>query len=421
MRSAQPTTGAHWIPVAILAIGAFTTTVNTTLLSPLLTPIAADFAVSDSVTGQIGTVTATSAAIAALVIAPWLDRASRRTWLRLECIVLGAGTLLSALAPSFGWLVVGRALGGLGGGFIFAVCLAAVGDLFAEPARRNRAIGLVGSGATLGVVVGLPVLTQVSAAIGWRWAIGLLLPQVVLLYLGAGRLPPRDPGARGSLWRGWAAGYRTVLGHGETLALLGLLVALCMVWFGWLIYFGAFAASVFGIGAGVLSALFLVGGSAEVVANNLTPVLLRIRSPSTIVLGAGAVISINLLGVGLISARTSALFVFMAITSLASVVLFTSLSILLLDSLPTARGAVMSLQSAGFEVGSALGAAAAGATLSVGGDYGTVYRLLGCVLAVTVVLWLTVGRRLTHLVRPVSPCASFGHWRRRRAGPKTPR
>src|SRR5690349_3326790 len=81
--------------VLVLAVGAFTTALNTTLMSPLLKPIGAEFGVSDWAAGQLGTVAGASAALAALAVAPWLDRSSRRRWLRLECLLLAAGTLLS--------------------------------------------------------------------------------------------------------------------------------------------------------------------------------------------------------------------------------------------------------------------------------------------------------------------------------------
>src|SRR5215210_5365718 len=112
--------------LGILALGAFTTALNVTLLSPLLTSIASDLGVGAPTAGQLATLTAGSSGVMALVVAPWMDRFSRATWIRLECGLLTAGSILSATAPSFGWLFVGRALAGIGGAVIGASCLAAV-------------------------------------------------------------------------------------------------------------------------------------------------------------------------------------------------------------------------------------------------------------------------------------------------------
>lgn len=379
--------------VALLAVGAFTTALNVTQLSPLLTRIAVDFGVTNAAAGQLATLTAVCAATTALLTAPWLDRYGRGAWLRFESVLLGAGTLISVLAPSVAWLVVGRALAGVGGAIIFGVCLATVGDLFPEPTKRNRAVGVVGTAATLGAVAGLPIVTQIADLGGWRWALGAILPLVVVLFAGSFLFSDAVAPKEGSLWRGWATGYRVVLASGETLSLLGVMVAVSMAWFGWLIYFGAYTETVFGVGAAMLGLLFMVGGGAEVVANNVTPLLLERRSPRTVVLWATLVMSATLLSVGIADTRSWVLFPFIAVASFSSVVIFSSTCILLLDSLPAARGAAMALQSAGFEAGGALGAAVAGAGLAVLGDYELVYRLLGLLLLPLLLVPLALGTR----------------------------
>jgi len=386
--------------MATLALGAFVTSVNTTVLSPLLKPIAAQFHVSDAATGQLATVTAAAAAATALVTAPWMDRYSRRVWLCGECALLGLGTLLSALAPGFAWLFAGRALAGLGGATIFATCQAGVSDLFSDPNERNRAIGLIGTGATLGAVAGLPLVTQIAALAGWRWALAALLPLIAVVVWAASQLPGTAPAPEGSLWRGWMTGYRTVLRQRETVWLLAVMVVLCLVWFGWLIYFGTFATTAFNVGASKLTLLFLVSGAAEIVGANVTPVLLQRLRPRTVVGLAAIVLSLDLAAVGVVYTREWELFPFVAGASLASVTAFTATSILLLDSLPAARGAVVALQSAGFELGGALGAAGTGVGLAVLHDFAAVYRLLGLVLLLTLVLLYLSGREAQASAQP---------------------
>src|SRR4051795_752211 len=101
MTRAKPTAGARWPVVIVLIAGAFTTALNIMLIGPLLTAIADEFGKSEAATGQIATLTAAASGITALVAVPWMDRWSRRTWLRLECGLLVIGTVISALAPSF--------------------------------------------------------------------------------------------------------------------------------------------------------------------------------------------------------------------------------------------------------------------------------------------------------------------------------
>jgi predicted MFS family arabinose efflux permease len=100
--------------VAVLIAGAFTTALNIMVTGPLLTAIATEFEKSEAATGQVATLTAAASGVTALVVAPSMDRWSRRTWLRFECSLLLAGTVFSALAPSFEWLLLGRTVAGIG-------------------------------------------------------------------------------------------------------------------------------------------------------------------------------------------------------------------------------------------------------------------------------------------------------------------
>ena len=380
--------------LGILTLGAFTTALNVTLLSPLLTRIAAEFGASEARAGQLATLTAASSGVTALIAAPWMDRYSRGAWIRFECALLALGSVLSAVAPGFGWLFAGRVVAGVGGAIIGANCLAAVADLYRDPARRNRGLGLINTGFTLGAVVGLPVLTQIADAAGWRWAIVAPAPLAVVVFAGSLALPRVASAPGGPLWSGWAAGYGRVFRQGETVWLLAAMVALMAVWFSWLIYFGAYAETVFGVGAGTLSLLFLAGGAAQVAANNLTPPLLRRRPPRVVASLAAAIVGVNLLLVGVAYTEGWTLFPFIAIGSAAGSVMFVSINILLLDSIPAARGAVMSLQSAGLELGGAAGVAVTGLALAALNDYEAVYRLVGLFVPL-IVACLIVSTRTT--------------------------
>jgi DHA1 family inner membrane transport protein len=378
--------------LVVLIAGAFTTALNIMLIGPLLTAIAAEFGKSEAATGQVATLTAAASGLTALVAAPWMDRWSRRTWLRLECSLLAVGTAVSALAPDFGWLLVGRGVAGVGGAVIFATCLAATGDLFPDAAGRNRAIGLVCTAATVAGLLGLPLITQVEAATNWRWATASLLLPVALVLIGTRWMPAGAVAVRGPIWAGWWNGFRGTLARAETVWLLGLIVVQSVVWFGWFIYLGAFAEVRHGMGAGLLTALFLVGGAGDVVASNLAPVLVRRWRPRRVCAVMTAILAASLLGVGVVFTGQAGLFVFTAVASAAGGALFICASILMLDSYPEGRGAVMSLQSAAMELGGALGTAAFGVALALSDDYAATYRLLG-VVAMVMLLCLAMSAR----------------------------
>jgi predicted MFS family arabinose efflux permease len=386
-----------WRVVVALAVGAFVTILNLTLLSPLLTAISATFHVSEAAAGQLGTATSVVATLVAFGATSLMDRLDHRTWLRLQAGVLLVATLISALAPSFPWLIAGRLLAGAGSAVVLANCLAIAADAFPDQAARDRAVGLIVSATTIAVLAGLPVVAQISAFASWRWAIASLTIPLVVLLAGSRLLPrqdrPRsDPGHE-------PAGYRVILGHRPTFNLLARLLLFGLVYVGWLTYFGAYVEQDFGKGANTLSALFLVAGVAELVANNLAPWLLhRVAARNLIVTLTGVFTLPLVLANFTVFAHLWGLFLTASLVSAAAAMLYIICNALLLDARPEARGRVMALASAFGGCGAALGALVGGLMLDLLGSYAAMYRTLGLLLPLGVLvleLVLVPGQRTT--------------------------
>lgn len=369
----------------VLATGAFTTLVHGTMLSPLLKDIAADFQVSDASVGQLATLYSALAATIAFAVVPLMDRYPRRALLRFECGMLIVATLVSALAPSFTWLTIGRGLAGLGGAFIFGVCMAAAGDLFGDPIERNRRIGIISSAASSAIIVGQPLLAQISAHVGWRWAVAsTIVPPLVVLF-GTRQLPAealqRDDGP---LWDAYRSRYRQVVSSHETVWLLAVLIATLLVWSAFSVYLGAYLETEFLANANATSLIFLISGICFTAGSLVIPRIAERIPKRRLYVMLACFMALNLLGVGVLYTTIWSAAIFVGTSAVFGVGLYLLSGILLLDSLPEARGAVMALQAAGTEVGIALGAAWGGAVLVVsGGDYVQVYHSL--VLLVPVV------------------------------------
>jgi MFS transporter, DHA1 family, tetracycline resistance protein len=80
------------------------------------------------------------------------DRFGRRPLLLWSLLGLGAHFLLLALAPSLGWMLVARVVGGMAGAS-FAVANAYASDV-TPPERRARSFGLIGAAFGLGFIFG---------------------------------------------------------------------------------------------------------------------------------------------------------------------------------------------------------------------------------------------------------------------------
>ncbi|TQJ92489.1 DHA2 family methylenomycin A resistance protein-like MFS transporter [Streptomyces sp. SLBN-31] len=125
------------------------------------------------------------------------DRFGRKRVYLTGAAVFTAASLLCSLAPSLGWLVVGRVLQGIGAAALSPASLALLAAAHPVPQERVKVIGLwaglSGIGLAAGPVAG-GVLTQ---AFGWPAIFLVNLPVgVVLLAVGLRRLgESRNPSA----------------------------------------------------------------------------------------------------------------------------------------------------------------------------------------------------------------------------------
>jgi predicted MFS family arabinose efflux permease len=163
------------------------------------------------------------------------------------------------------------------------------------------------------------------------------------------------------------------------------------VWFGFLIYLGAYARTEFGYSANALALLYIAGGSGEVAGNLAAPLLLRHVPARPVGAALGVILGCSLLLIGRVALQGWGLVPLVATVSLAGASLFTVLTILLIDALPDARGAGIALLSAGFEIGGVTGVALAGLLLTISGAYATAYGALG-IVALTVAALIVAGR-----------------------------
>ncbi len=93
------------------------------------------------------------------------DRYGRRPVLLISLFGLGTDYIFLALAPTIGWLFVGRAIAGICGGSI-TTAAAYIADV-STPEKRAQNFGLIGVAFGLGFIIG-PVIGGISSQFGAR-------------------------------------------------------------------------------------------------------------------------------------------------------------------------------------------------------------------------------------------------------------
>jgi YNFM family putative membrane transporter len=186
--------------MAGLLVGAaamFATMYSTQAILPRL---GEEFGVSPAQTGL-----SISVVLIAIAAASWVwglvsDRYGRKRSLTLASVLLAVPTLAVALAPSFPLLLVFRALQGLCMPGLLIVGVPYVAEVF-TPALGGRAMGLYVAALVAGGVVARVGVGLMTAAVGWRLALGVLVlfplagALVMRRALPEAPVPSRSPGA----------------------------------------------------------------------------------------------------------------------------------------------------------------------------------------------------------------------------------
>ncbi len=184
------------MPIALyaLAIGGFGIGLTEFVIMGLLPEVAADFAVSETAAGYLISGYALSVAVGAIALTAALTRVDRKKALLGLMVLFILGNLVSALAPDYSTMMIGRVIAALCHGAFFGIGAVVAAQLVA-PTKRAAAISVMFAGLTISNVLGVPLGTLLGQAAGWRstfWAITVI---GVFALIGIAALVPARTGA----------------------------------------------------------------------------------------------------------------------------------------------------------------------------------------------------------------------------------
>ncbi|MET7931929.1 MFS transporter, partial [Streptomyces sp. NPDC005349] len=162
--------------VYVLVLGTFLMGTTEFVVAGLLPEIAGDLQVSVARTGLMITVFAVGMIVGAPLMSMLTRRLPTRLTVMLALGVFAVGRVIVALGSDFTLLLAARFLTAIATGAFWAVANVAAARI-AGPAASSRAIGLVGAGAMLANVIGVPVGAFAGQVMGWRgpfWALAVL-------------------------------------------------------------------------------------------------------------------------------------------------------------------------------------------------------------------------------------------------------
>jgi multidrug resistance protein len=358
----------------VLSIAVFCLGVDTYVVVALLPAVAESLAEPITSLGLLVSAYALPSALLAPVFGPLSDRIGRRLAMLIGMAIFLVAVSGSAIAPTFGILVLTRAVNGLGAAIVLPAVFAYAGDL-PTLTQRSQAMGTLAVAFPLASILGLPVGAFLAGMVSWRatFAAVALLALVVIVLLW--RLQPDRPKAGTAI--SYREGYRLVLGDRRTLGVL----AVTFVWFlgpmGMFPFLAAFFVGEFGLATSQVGLVFLVIGVVGVASAKLGSRFIATVGPRRAVL-----IGITAFGVA-VFVLPSAPGLALALPVLAVWVFGTWFGLpaqqtLAAGLIPRARGTVLAFNSSAFNLAGVVSPILAGAILGAGTIAGmNGFRLLG--------------------------------------------
>ena len=285
-RPATPVALVHFA----LAMGGFAIGTTEFATMSLLPYFAQGLHVDEPSAGHVISAYALGVVVGAPLLAVLGAKMARRTLLILLMASFGLFNGLSALAPTYGWMLVFRFLSGMPHGAYFGVAALVAASLVPDN-KRSQAVGRVMLGLTIATVIGVPLANWMGQAIGWRWGFAVVAALALLTMALVYWLAPRDkPAADVSPLRELGA-----LANGQVWLTLGI----GAIGFGGLFCVYTYVAStlleVTHVPAAMIPVALAVFGAGMTIGNIIVPKFAdRALMPTAAVLLAGSAVALAL-------------------------------------------------------------------------------------------------------------------------------
>ncbi|MFT3889444.1 MAG: MFS transporter [Arachnia sp.] len=363
------TPARRWRALLSLALGGFGIGVAEFVAMGLLPQIAKDllpdlWAASEEGALARGGLVISAYALGVVLGAFTLAVATARVPRKLAVVgfaaAFAAGSVLSAVAPSFEVLVLARFLAALPHGAYFGFASLIAGQLMG-PGSRGKGIAFVLSGLTIANVVGVPLITILGQRLGWRSAYLALTVIFAAATAAIALTVPRQPGNPHATIRGELSVFRRT----QVWLALGIGAIGFGGFFAVYSYVAPMVTELAGLPEGWVPVTLVIVGIGMTVGNALggpfadkgaLPALLTLFPPYIVVLVLLALLGGNPLMLVVL------LFAMAALT----MAMMPAIQTRLLDVSGDAQTLASALNHASLNVGNSMGAALGGAVIAAG-------------------------------------------------------
>lgn len=208
------------VPLLLMACMTFMAIVSEMTISGIIPNLVSDLGISELQAGNLVGYYSVAAALVTIPVSMWTVSWNRKRLLLGIIAFYFLGNALIAFSASYPTLIMGRLIGGTAAGALWPM-ISAFAMKLVPAEHHGRAVAIVLSGATLGISVGLPLMTSIAQFATWRVEMAFVALLFLVLGLGVYFWMPNTPGDE----RTAENSLSTVLGHGSVWLVM-MLVAL---------------------------------------------------------------------------------------------------------------------------------------------------------------------------------------------------
>ncbi len=170
-----------WVGLITLSAAVFLSVTSEMLPTGLLPEMSGSLGVAQSQIGLLVSWFAFTVVLTSAPVAIWTRRFPRHGLIIVVLIIFAVSNILTAIAPTYEFVVAARVLGGVAHGLFWSVVGAYAAHLVPK-AQIGRAVSITVAGGTLAFVFGVPLGTAGGHLLGWRLSFVVL---AALMLVGA--------------------------------------------------------------------------------------------------------------------------------------------------------------------------------------------------------------------------------------------
>ncbi|WP_456695193.1 MFS transporter [Aeromicrobium sp. P5_D10] len=166
----MPTAGRrthYWLTFAVLAVAVSSYSLMQSLTVPVLSEIEAQMDTDQNTVTWVLTAYLLSASVFTPIMGRLGDAYGKQRLLVISLAALAAGSMVAALAPSIGVLILARVIQGMGGG-VLPLAFGIIRDEF-PIAKIGGAVSIVSSLLAVGFGAGIVLAGPITSTLGYHW------------------------------------------------------------------------------------------------------------------------------------------------------------------------------------------------------------------------------------------------------------